>query len=48
MDNNREESKDVFIERKAEAARSAPTSITGKSPKALFAFGDFSVMTSRG
>jgi hypothetical protein len=28
---------------KAEAACSAPTSITGKSLKALFAFGDFLV-----
>ncbi|MCA1057339.1 hypothetical protein LCL96_00230 [Rossellomorea aquimaris] len=33
--------------RKAEAGWSGPTSTTGKSLKALFAFGDFSVVTSR-
>ena len=32
--------------KKAEAAWTAPTSITGKSLKAFCAFGDFSVMTS--
>ncbi|MCA1058171.1 hypothetical protein LCL96_04465 [Rossellomorea aquimaris] len=35
-------------QRKAEAGWSGPTSISGKSLKAFFAFGDFSEMTSRG
>jgi hypothetical protein len=34
-------------QRKAEAGWSGPTSISGKSLKAFFAFGDFSEMTSR-